>query len=386
LDAPRGESIGSRGEALCGDREQVCHGRVGPICSRSEAYHSCVSAVARCGSVPGHRPSTLVQVAQRAGVSLTTASKVINNAGRISVETRARVLDAARELRFVPNSHARSLHTGRTSIVGALILDSKAQRFAMPLIIGADTALSDINLSMIACDAKGDPDRARSLVDMLRQRTVDGLIVIGDYQRIWPSLTEQIDRPVIYVHGETDEPTDTVYLPDDHGGMRMLVEHLARLGRRRFLHVTGPKGSRAVQQRVIGLRVELRRTGARLVAPIVYGAWSQRWARESVTGLLREHPDVDAVICGSDQIAAGVADAVITSGRKIPGDVALTGFDNWLVFAEEMQPGLTTVDMNVEDLGAYAAESLMHAMNGALIQPGVHRRPCSLIVRESTAP
>jgi LacI family transcriptional regulator len=77
---------------------------------------------------------------------------------------------------------------------------------------------------------------------------------------------------------------------------------------------------------------------------------------------------------------------VLTSGRKIPGDVALTGFDNWLVFAEEMQPGLTTVDMNLEDLGAYAAESLMHAMNGALIQPGVHRRPCSLIVRESTAP
>jgi LacI family transcriptional regulator len=345
-----------------------------------------VSAVAGWDSVPGHRPSTLIQVAQRAGVSLTTASKVINNTGRISAETRARVMDAARELRFVPNPHARSLHTGRTSIVGALILDSKAQRFAMPLIIGADTALSDINLSMIACDAKGDQDRARSLVEMLRQRTVDGLIVIGDYQRIWPSLTAQIDRPVIYVHGETDEPADTVYLPDDQSGMRMVVKHLAHTGRRRFLHVTGPKRSRAVQQRVIGLRIELRGTGAQLIAPIVHGAWSQRWARESVIGLLREHPDVDAIICGSDQIAAGVADAVLASGRKIPGDVALTGFDNWLVFAEEMQPALTTVDMNVEELGAHAAETLMHAMNGAVIQSGVHRRPCSLIVRASTVP
>ncbi len=334
--------------------------------------------------MPGQRPSTLVQVARRAGVSLTTASKVINSTGRISAETRARVLDAARELRFVPNPHARSLHTGRTSIVGALILDSKAQRFAMPLIIGADMALSDINLSMIACDAKGDPNRARSLVETLRQRTVDGLIVIGDYQRIWPSLTAQIDRPVIYVHGETDEPADTVYLPDDHSGMRMVVDHLARTGRRRFLHVTGPKRVRAVQQRVIGLRAELRRSDARLIAPIAYGAWSQRWARESVAGLLREHPDVDAIICGSDQIAAGVADAVLATGRKIPDDVALTGFDNWLVFAEEMQPGLTTVDMNIEQLGAYAAESLMQAMNGAVIQPGVHRRPCSLIVRAST--
>src|SRR5437868_7281522 len=76
-------------------------------------------AMARWGSMLSQRPSTLTQVAERAGVSLTTASKVINNTGRISEQTRARVLAAARELRFVPNPHARSLHTGRTSIVGA---------------------------------------------------------------------------------------------------------------------------------------------------------------------------------------------------------------------------------------------------------------------------
>ena len=335
-------------------------------------------------SMVAPRPSTLTQVAKRAGVSLSTASKAINNAGRISEETRQRVLEAARELRFVPNPHARSLHTGRTSIVGALILDSKAQRFAMPLIVGADTALSEIDLSIIACDAKGDLDRARSLIEMLRQRTVDGLIVIGEHQYVWPSLTAQIDRPVIYVHGETTDPADTVYLPDDRGGIRLVVDHLIGIGRRRFLHITGPRRSRAVQQRVAGLRAELKRTGAELVAPVAYGEWSQRWAREPAARLLREHPEADAIICGSDQIAAGVADAVLASGRAIPDDVALTGFDNWPVFALETQPALTTVDMNIESLGAHAAEALMHAMNGAVIQPGVHRRPCSLIVRGST--
>ena len=332
----------------------------------------------------GQRPSTLTQVARRAGVSLTTASKVINNTGRISDETRQRVLAAADELRFVPNPHARSLHTGRTSIVGALILDSKAQRFAMPLIIGADTALSEINLSMIACDARGDLDRARSLVGMLRQRSVDGLIVIGEHQQAWPSLSEEIDRPVIYVHGETTDRDDTVYVPDDQGGMRMVVDHLVRTGRRHFLHITGPRRSRAAQQRVVGLRAELKRAEAELVAPVVYGEWSQRWAREPTAELLRKYPKVDAIICGSDQIATGVADAVIASGRTIPDDVALTGFDNWIVFAEEMEPPLTTVDMNIEQLGAHAAEALSAAMNGAVIQPGVHRRPCSLIPRAST--
>lgn len=333
----------------------------------------------------GPRPSTLTQVAARAGVSLTTASKAINNTGRISQQTRERVLAAARELRFVPNPHARSLHTGRTSIVGALILDSRAQRFAMPLIVGADTALSEIDLSIIACNAKGDIDRARSLIEMLRQRSVDGLMVIGEHQDVWPSLTELIDRPVIYVHGETADSGDTAYLPDDRGGIGMVVDHLVATGRRRFLHITGPKRSRAVQQRVAGLRAALKRTDAQLVAPIVYGEWSQRWAREPAAQLLRAHPEADAVICGSDQIATGVADAVAGTGRVIPDDIALTGFDNWPVFAEEMQPALTTVDMNIEQLGAHAAEALMHAMNGAVIQPGVHRRPCSLIVRGSTA-
>ncbi|NUR60674.1 MAG: LacI family DNA-binding transcriptional regulator [Catenulispora sp.] len=331
------------------------------------------------------RPSTLTQVAARAGVSLTTASKAINNTGRIAKETRERVLEAARELRFVPNPGARSLHTGRTSIVGALILDSRAQRFAMPLIVGADTALSEIDLSIIACNAKGDVDRARALVEMLRQRAVDGLMVIGEHQFLSPSLTSLIDRPVIYVHGETADPGDTVYLPDDRGGIRMVVDHLVATGRTRFLHITGPKRSRAVQQRVAGLRAAIKRTDARLLAPIAYGEWSQRWAREPAAHLLRAHPETDAVICGSDQIATGVADAIAATGRRIPDDIALTGFDNWPVFAEEMQPPLTTVDMNIEQLGAHAAEALMHAMNGAVIQPGIHRRPCSLIIRESTA-
>jgi LacI family transcriptional regulator len=330
------------------------------------------------------RASTLTQVAQRAGVSLTTASKVINNTGRISMETRERVMAAAAELRFVPNPHARSLHTGRTSIVGALILDSKAQRFAMPLITGADTALSEINLSMIACDAKGDLERARSLVEMLRSRTVDGLIVIGEHQAVWPSLTAQADRPVVYVHGETTDPNDTVFVPDDQGGMRMVVNHLLRLGRRRLLHVTGPKRSRAVQQRVVGLRAQLKRSEAKLVAPVVYGQWSQRWARTAGLDLLRDHPDVDAILCGSDQIASGIADAIVATGRSIPDDVALTGFDNWAVFAEETQPPLTTVDMNIEQLGVHAAQALYSALSGHEVQPGVHHRPCSLIVRGST--
>ena len=185
-----------------------------------------------------------------------------------------------------PIRHARSLHTGRTSIVGALILDSKAQRFAMPLIIGADTALSEINLSMIACDAKGDLERARSLIEMLRARTVDGLIVIGEHQAVWPSLTPGVDRPIVYVHGETSDPNDTVFLPDDQGGDAPGRRSPRSPGPAATgLHVTGPRQSRAVQP--AGHRPARGRAGPRsveLVAPVVYGPWSQLWARSARRG------------------------------------------------------------------------------------------------------
>jgi LacI family transcriptional regulator len=330
------------------------------------------------------RPATLTQVAQRAGVSLTTASKAINNQSRIAPATRERVMRAAAELNFVPNPHARSLHTGRTSIVGALILDSKAQRFAMPLIIGADTALSEINLSMIACDAQGDPRRALELVEMLRARTVDGLLVIGEYQDIWPSLSDKFERPVVYIHGETDNPNDVVFMPDDEDGMGQVVEHLVQLGRRRIACITGPRRARAVQQRVLGLRAHLKAHRLRIAAPIVYGEWSQRSGRRAMEAIINSGTPLDAVICGSDQIAAGAVDVLLAHGIRIPDDIAITGFDNWAVFAHETEPPLTTVDMNLEALGISAGQALFAGIDGMPLAGGVRRQACSLVVRSST--
>lgn len=330
------------------------------------------------------RPATLTEVARHAGVSLTTASKAINGKSRVAGATRARVLAAARELRFTPNPHARSLHTGRTSIVGTLILDSRAQRFAMPLMLGAESALTEIDLSMIVCDARGDEHRASALLDMLRQRTVDGLIVVGDNNSVRPSLTAESDVPIVYVYGETTAADDVVHLPDDQGGVALAVDHLVQLGRRHIAHLTGPRSLRAVEQRVDGLLAALTSHALELAAPIAYGEWSQQWARRCAESLLTAHPEVDAVVCGSDQLAAGVIDAATGRGLSVPRDLAITGFDNWPVFAEDTTPQLTTVDMNLEALGAAAARELFATIDGTSLPGGVRRHACSLVVRGST--
>jgi LacI family transcriptional regulator, galactose operon repressor len=334
--------------------------------------------------VTKRRPATLIEVAERAGVSLTTASKAINGKTRVSEATRARVMAAARELSFTPSPIARGLTGGRTSTVGMIIADSMTHRFAVPIMLGAEAALGEIDLSMITCDAHGDRARSRELARMLAARKVDGLLVVGDNNAVTASVTLQVDVPVVYVYGESDQPGDVVHMPDDAAGIGLAVDHLVTIGRHRIVHLTGPAHSTAAAHRVQGLTARLRHHQLELAAPVGYGEWSQRWARATATDLLRRVPDIDAMLCGSDQLASGVLVALDERGRRVPADVAVTGYDNWRVFALETQPQLTTIDMNLEALGAAAARDLFAIIDGAKPQGGIRRHPCDLVIRAST--
>jgi LacI family transcriptional regulator len=330
------------------------------------------------------RPATLIEVAERAGVSLTTASKAINGKNRVSDETRARVMAAAQELSFTPNPIARGLMTGRTSTVGFIIADSMSHRFAVPVMLGAEAALSEIDLSMITCDARGDPARSLELARMLAARKVDGMLVVGDNNTITTSVTRHVDVPVVYVYGESDDEGDVVHMPDDHNGIGLLVDHLIAIGRRRVAHLTGPRHATAVAHRIDGIASHMANHQLQLAVPVIHGQWSQRWARAAATALLTQQPDIDAMLCGSDQIASGVLVALDELGRRVPDDIAVTGYDNWPVFAMETEPQLTTVDMNLEALGVAAARELFALIDGGPRRGGVRRHACELVVRGSS--
>jgi LacI family transcriptional regulator, galactose operon repressor len=334
--------------------------------------------------VTRRRPATLIEVAERAGVSLTTASKAINGKARVSQATRARVMAAAQELSFTPSPIARGLTGGQTSTVGMIIADSMTHRFAVPIMLGAEAALGKIDLSMITCDAHGDHARSLELARMLAARKVDGILIVGDNNAVTTSVTAQVDIPVVYVYGESDEPGDVVHMPDDATSIGLVVDHLVATGRQRIAHLTGPGHTTAVAHRVRGLSARLCHHQLELATPVTYGEWSQRWARAAATALLKKVPDIDALLCGSDQLASGVLVALGDMGRQVPGDVAITGYDNWRVFALETEPQLTTVDMNLEALGAAAARDLFTMIGGARPPGGVRRHPCELVIRGST--
>ncbi|MGW2523459.1 LacI family DNA-binding transcriptional regulator [Streptomyces sp. NPDC001617] len=329
------------------------------------------------------RAATLTEVARRAGVSLTTASKAINGQARVSTETRDRVLKAARELSYTPNRIARGLTTGRSGTVGLVVVDSLAQRFALPILLGAEEALSEIDLSMIISDARGDGTRLRQIVDRFRQRKVDGVLVVGDNNALTPRIG-RLDPPVAYVYGETGG-NDVVHVPDDLSGARAVTDHVLGLDRRRMAVITGPRSGRAVVERVKGVHEVVRAHGVELAHSVVHTQWSQRSGRAAAEDLLLRVPDVDAIVCGSDQLAAGVAEAVRASGRRVPHDVAITGYDNWPVFALETDPPLTTVDMNLQTLGAAAVRDLFGMIDGEPVGGGVRLHACTLVVRGSTS-
>ncbi len=175
-------------------------------------------------------------------------------------------------------------------------------------------------------------------------------------------------------------------LADDEGGGRLAAEHLVSMGRRRIAHITGPQAYRAARERVAGLETVLGEAGLALYGGGPrYGDWSQRWGRHAAAMVVNTSPDVDAIFCGNDQIATGVVETLLDLGRRIPDDVAVVGYDNWEVFAADCRPPLTTVDLNLEQLGATAVEHLFAALDGQQ-SSGVIRQPCRLVVRDSTGP
>jgi LacI family transcriptional regulator len=311
-------------------------------------------------------------------VSVGTVSKALNGRGSLRAETVARVRQAADQLGFVANAAARSLQTGRTYTVGMITTDSIG-RFSIPLLLGAEDALGAGQMSVFLCDARDDPIREQYYLRTLLSRKVDGIIVTGRRTHARPPIDAHITTPVVYAFISSADPRDCSVVPDEADGARRAIEHLHAVGRHRIAHITGPEHHHSAR-----VRAAAATAATALVLPPLYGEWSEAWGRQAAGILLSAGVDIDAVFCGSDQIARGVAEALRDAGRDIPHDIALVGFDNWDVMVTGCRPELTSIDMDLEGIGREAAALLLQAINGDAAH-GPRKRPCRLIPRGSTA-
>src|SRR5262245_16336433 len=195
---------------------------------------------------------TIRDVARIADVSIGTASKALNAGGRLSKETREKVLRVAREIGYRPNDLAQSLHRAKSRTIGIISNDSFG-RFTFPIVEALEERLADEGIAVFMCNATDDPARERQHLDQLLGKRIDGLVVTARRADKRPSIGASVHGlPVIYVFSQADDPTALALVPDDEGGAVLAVEHLARIGRRRIAHITGPEHFAAVRLRRAG--------------------------------------------------------------------------------------------------------------------------------------
>ncbi len=333
--------------------------------------------VSRSVAGRGQPPVRIVDVAALAGVAPGTVSKALNGTGQLREETRRRVREAADKLGFTPDGVGRALSSGRSFTVGLLTTDSFG-RFTIPIMLGAEDALGSGDTAVLLCDTRDDPLRERHHLRTLVARRVDGIIVTG--RRTDPRPAIDVPVPVVYAFQPSERPEDTSVLVDDAGGAAGAARHLIELGRQRIGHLAGAPGHRSAVTRADAVS---RAAGSALVGDPLFGAWTEQWGRQGTDLLLRRHPDLDAISCGSDQIARGVADRLRELGRKVPEDVAVTGFDDWDVMALASRPPLTTVALDLTEVGRTAAQLLLDAVQGSH-RPGAVVLPTRLVLRAST--
>ncbi len=324
---------------------------------------------------------TVNDVARLAGVSKGTVSKVLNGRAGIRQETRDQVESAARQLGYRPNLQAVSLMEGRTGTVGLLTHDLEG-RFCLPILMGAEDALGSGKLSVFLCDARGDAIREQHHIEALLARRIDGLIVVGERAAPRPSLGD-LPVPVVYAAGPSMNPHDTSVVNDDVQAGRIGAEHLTSIGRTRIAYIGGDPTYTSAHERAQGVVEYLGERGRSLVLPPMLGAWSEAWGYQATRQILQHVPDIDAIMCGNDQIARGALDSLREHSRRVPDDVAVLGHDNWETLVLAARPPLSSIDANNQALGTRAAELLFFAMAGDP-QPGLHKVNSHVVPREST--
>lgn len=332
------------------------------------------------------RRTRAADVALAAGVSQTTVSLVLNgHSGHVSEATRRKVLATAEQLGYHLNASARQLASGRTHTLGLVVRQSSDQiagdAFLAAMLRGLAASARTAGYRVVV-EPLGPDDG--TFEQLLRAQQVDGLVVSG------PRVEdEELSRLVrdgfpIVIHGSRPDLQVPSVDVDNEAGARLATEHLISLGHRRIACVIFDLSYTAARERLAGYRAALEASGIefdqRLVAETGYRASD---ARDAATRLL-ETQGFTAVFAAADLTAAAVLGAVRATGRRIPDDISLVGFDD-IPLAEFLDPPLTTIRVPAEQVGLAIGEALLDRLSGNLEA----RRtilPVELVTRASVSP
>jgi LacI family transcriptional regulator len=312
-------------------------------------------------SIERRRTASVKDVATAAGVSLGTVSNVLNRPDRVSATTRARVEKAMADLGFVRNESARSLRAGQSRTLAYVMLDA-GNPFFTDVAHGIEFAAENADLSLFLCNSDNRAEREANHLEHLQERRIQG-ILITPVDPEGSLLDEVAARTPLVIVDRTRRAADfcTVAVDDWHGG-RLAAEHLIDLGHRRVAFVGGPLSIGQVTERYEGARAAWQEAGLPAEDLVLIPCASLtvaegRAAGEQLAGIpQRRRPT--AAFCANDLIALGLLQQSIASGRHVPNDLAIIGYDD-IEFAAAAAVPLTSVRQPRQELGARAAELVL---------------------------
>lgn len=326
---------------------------------------------------------TIKDVARQAGVSVATVSRALNETGPVRGDTRERIREIARRLRYVPHGAARSLITNRTSTIGVLLPVLYGEFFS-EVIRGIDQTAKRSGYHLLVSSSHADRAELEAAFRAMRGR-VDGLVVMTpdiDAETLEANLPSTL--PVVMLNCRVEGQAYDSIVVDNYGGAYAVVRHLIELGHRRVALIAGGSRNQDAAERLRGYREAMDALGGAWSAELeLRGDFMEASGYAAVERLLALDPRPTAVFAANDSMAIGALSALGEAGVRVPGDLALVGFDD-IPIARFMTPSLTSVHVPIAELGARGMERLLEVLrqDGSL-SPRHETLAARLVVRTS---
>jgi LacI family transcriptional regulator len=306
-------------------------------------------------------PATIKEVARQAGVSIATVSRVLNNVGPVDARTRERVRECARLLKYVPNAAGRSLSRQKSDGIGLLLPDLFGEFFS-EVLRGSDQTAQSASYHLVVSSSHNNKKKIRAALAMMRGR-VDGVVIMSpdiDAEILKDNLPQSLPVVLLNCHVESSE-FDSLNV-DNLNGARRMTEHLFGHGHTRVAIIKGNDKNSDAVERFRGYCLAHQERGIALDARLqVHGDFSESTGYQAARNLLALPQRPTAIFACNDAMAIGALSALRDEGIKVPGDIALAGFDD-VPIASYLSPSLTSVTVGIHSLGVRAIETVLHAV------------------------
>ena len=326
---------------------------------------------------------TLKMVAERAGVSVNTASRAINNKPDINLETKKRVLQIAKELGYIRNAAAVALRTKKTGTIGVVIADNRNPFYA-EVLNGMEIAAREKNYHIILANTQRDYKKEEEAINLLRAKRVDGLLIapVQDRDDDIKKLIEANIPFVIVGRDFENIEVDAVYNDEVKGGF-LATEYLINKGYKRIALIDGFLYKSPAKGRLEGYKKALNKYRIPLDDALVsFGDIDIKEGHERTKQLLEKELNFTAIFAYNDMMAFGVMQAIKEKGLGIPEDIGLVGYDD-IPFSSLISPSLTTIRLKKQDLGIESVKLLFSRINGGRKKTKKVMLDVELIVRKT---